>query len=222
MIRALSDGVPPLTPDGDQARRWAEEELRDPVYAAAHPTPLDRIARAVQRFFSDLFSGSPDAAWGLWLAVAVAAVLVALIVISVVLSSRGRLSRRSTPVAADLFGDVETRSAAQLRRAAASAAARQDWSGAVILRFRAAARDLVERGLVELVPGSTVHAFAQAAARVVPEAAGDLEAAANAFDDVRYLRRPGTPELYARVAGADERTRSAPAVSRDLAVERAG
>ena len=43
----LADAVPPLTPDGDEARRWAQEELSDPVYAAAEPTPLDRVARAI-------------------------------------------------------------------------------------------------------------------------------------------------------------------------------
>jgi hypothetical protein len=163
----------------------------------------------VQRFFTDLFNGSPDAAWGLWLAVAVAVVLIALVVAAVVFSRRGGLSRRSAPAAAELFGDAETRSAAQLRRAAASALARDEWSDAVILRFRALARGLVERGLVELVPGATVHAFAATAAAVLPEVADVLEPAASAFDDVRYLRRPGTPELYARVADADDRVQSA-------------
>jgi len=209
-VRArLADGVPPLTPDGDQARRWAQLELRDPAYAAAQPTPLDRVARAVQEFFTGLFRGSPDAALGLWLAVAVAVVLVALIVIAVVFSRRGRLSRRSAPAAAELFGDVETRSASALRRAAASALARADWSEAVVLRFRALARGLLERGAVEPVPGATVHAFARAAGHVLPDLADALDAAAGAFDDVRYLRRPGTAALYAQVADADDRAQAA-------------
>ncbi|WP_354002991.1 DUF4129 domain-containing protein [Microbacterium elymi] len=74
----------------------------------------------------------------------------------------------------------------------------------MILRFRALARGLVERRAVELVPGATVHAFARAAGRAFPGRADDLDAAASAFDDVRYLRRPGTAALYGAVARADD------------------
>ncbi|WP_029146340.1 DUF4129 domain-containing protein [Microbacterium luticocti] len=210
MIRPLSDEVPPLTPDGDQARRWAEHELSDPAYAAAHPTAIDRIAQAVQQFFTQLFNGSPDAAWGAWLAVLVAVALIVLIVLALVFSGRRRLSRRGAPTATDLFGDTETRTAAQLRRAAASALARGEVAEAVVLRFRALARGLVERGAVELVPGATVHAFARTAGRVLPAHADALDAAAAAFDDVRYLRRPGSAELYARVAEVDDAVQRTP------------
>src|SRR5690606_995171 len=79
-----------------------------------------------------------------------------------------------------------------------------DWSGAVVLRFRALARALAERGIVDPAPGATVPAFARQAARAFPDAQERLDAAAAAFDDVRYLRRPGTTELYALVAGADD------------------
>ncbi|UUT35707.1 DUF4129 domain-containing protein [Microbacterium elymi] len=204
VIRPLSDGIPPLTPDGDQARQWAEHELSDPAYAQARPTPVDRIARAVQDFLSSLVGGQAPDAWGLWLALAVAAILIALIIVSAILAGRSRLARRGSSAATELFGDTETRTAAQLRRAAASAVADEDWGQAVILRFRALARGLVERRAVELVPGATVHAFARAAGRAFPGRADDLDAAASAFDDVRYLRRPGTAALYGAVARADD------------------
>ena len=44
------------SPDGDEARRWAEQELADPVYAEAEPTMFDRIARAIGDFIGGLFS----------------------------------------------------------------------------------------------------------------------------------------------------------------------
>nr|WP_301538744.1 DUF4129 domain-containing protein [Microbacterium sp. SYP-A9085] len=71
------------------------------------------------------------------------------------------------------------------------------------------ARGLLERGAVEPVPGATVHAFARAAGHVLPDLADALDAAAGAFDDVRYLRRPGTAALYAQVADADDRAQAA-------------
>ena len=126
-----------------------------------------------------------------------------------------RAARPRTPTA--LFGEAETRSAAELRRAAASHAAKGEWDAAIVLRFRALARGTVERGVVDTPPGATVHAFARAAARAFPASAADLEAAATAFDDVRYLRRPGTAELYRRVAEVDDRVAAARPVSPDHA-----
>ena len=198
---------PPLTPDGDQARRWAERELSDPAYAAAHPTPIDRIARAVQEFFERLFNSHVDTTLGLWLAVAIAVVLLALIVAAVIFSGRSRLSRRAAPAAHDLFGDSESRTAAQLRRASASAASSGDFDEAVILRFRALALGLVERELVELVPGATVHAFARRAGDLFPDQGERMDAAAAVFDDVRYLRRGGTADGYALIAAVDDAVR---------------
>lgn len=209
ILRLLSDSQPPLTPDGDQARRWAEQELRDPAYAAAQPTPIDRAARAIQDFLSHLFDAQPGGPWGGWLAVVVGLVVVALIVAAFFIWGRPRALRRSATPAAELFGDAEARTAAQLRRAALASASRAEWDDAVILRFRALARGLSERDIVHPAPGATVHAFARAASRAFPDLAGALDAAAAAFDDVRYLRRPGGPELYERVAAADDALQAA-------------
>ncbi len=101
-----------------------------------------------------------------------------------------------------------------MRRDAAALAAKSEWDAAIVLRFRALARGLIERGAVDTPPGATVHAFARAAARAFPPHADALEAAAAAFDDVRYLRRPGTEELYRVIATVDDRVGSArPALS---------
>lgn len=198
-----ADTVPPIEPDGDEARRWAETELSDPMYDIAEPTPLDRIAQALRDFIGSLFSTELNGQWGSLVALIAAGIVIALIVVAFAVWGVPRSSRRARATSATLFGEEEVRSAAELRAAAASAARRSDWDEAVVLHFRALARGCVERGVVDTPPGATVHAFARAAARAFPGLADRLEAAAAAFDDVRYLRRPGTPELYRLVADTD-------------------
>jgi Domain of unknown function (DUF4129) len=200
----LADAVPPLTPDGEEARRWAQEELSDPVYTAAEPTPLDRVARAIGGFFDQLFSSEIPNGWGPTLAIVAALVVIVLIVAAFLIWGLPRATRRTRATGAELFGVAEERSAARLRRDAASLADRGDWDGAIVLRFRGLARAVVERDLLEVPPGATVHAFARTTGRVFPRCAAALEEAAAAFDDVRYLRRPGTADLYARVVAVDE------------------
>ena len=195
--------VPPLTPDGDEARDWAEQELSDPVYAAAEPTPMDRIAQAIGEFIESLFGTQLSGAWGPWVAL-VAAVIVVLVIAAAFLVWGVPRATGRTRAKAPLFGQDEQRSAAELRRDAAARAAKGEWDEAIVLRFRGLARGLLERGAVDTPPGATVHAFARTAARAFPTSAADLESAAGAFDDVRYLRRPGTEELYRRIAAVDE------------------
>ncbi|MHC3000533.1 hypothetical protein OB08_15825 [Microbacterium sp. HJ5] len=197
------EAVPPLTPDGEEGRRWAEQELSDPVYDIAEPTPLDRLARAIAEFFEGLFSTELSGGWGSAVAIVAAVVVILVIVVAFALWGVPRATRRARRDAPALFGDAEHRSAAELRAVAASHAKKEEWEAAIVLRFRALARGCSERGVVDTAPGATVHAFARAAARAFPALADDLETAATAFDDVRYLRRPGTEELYRRVADTD-------------------
>ncbi|WP_375384755.1 DUF4129 domain-containing protein [uncultured Microbacterium sp.] len=196
--------APPLTPDADEARRWAEQELSDRAYEIAQPTPFDRAARAVGDFFANIFNAQLSGGWGSAFAVIAAIVVIVLIVVAFAIWGRPRATRRSHAAATTLFGEAEGRSAAELRRDAASHAAREEWDAAVVLRFRALARGLDERGIVDAPPGATVHSFARAAGRRLPAARDGLDAAATAFDDVRYLRRPGTADLYHRVVDIDE------------------
>ncbi|MDY0909030.1 DUF4129 domain-containing protein [Microbacterium sp. CFBP9034] len=199
-----ADAVPPLTPDGEEARRWAEQELSDPVYDIAEPTPLDRIARAVGEFFQNLFSADVPGELGSLVALVAGIVVVLVIVAAFAVWGVPRATRRARSQTPALFGEDEHRSAAELRAAAASHARSGEWDAAIVLRFRALARGCLERGVVDTPPGATVHAFARAAARTFPQLGERLEAAASAFDDVRYLRRPGTAALYALIADTDD------------------
>lgn len=194
----------PLIPDGDEAREWAERELADDAYRVAEPTPFDRAARAVGDFFLSLFSGDLPAEFGPWLAVAVLAVVLAAIGVAVAIWGKPRRAARARASVA-LFGDDERRSADDLRRAARAAADAARWEEAIVLRFRALARSLADRTIVETPPGATVHAFARSATDAFPAEAETLERAADAFDDVRYLRRPGTADAYSLIASLDER-----------------
>lgn len=196
--------VPPLIPDGDEARRWVEQELADPAYDIAQPTPFDRFAEAVGDFINSLFNTQVEGAFGSWLALIAGIVVVGLIVAAFLIWGRPRAQVRGSARVAELFGDDEARSASELRRDAEAHARRGEWDAAVVLRFRALARGLSERGVVETPPGTTVHGFARAASRAFPDSASALEAAAASFDDVRYLRRPGTADLYRPIADTDD------------------
>lgn len=203
-LARAADTVPPLTPDGDEARRWAEDELSDPAYDIAEPTPIDRIARAIGDFITSLLNPDLSGGWGSAFALIAAIVVIVVIAAAFLVWGVPRATRRAPARTAALFGEDEQRSAAQLRAAAAERARSSDWEAAIVLRFRALARGCVERGIVDPPPGATVHAFARAAGRPFPALAARLENAAAAFDDVRYLRRPGTADLYALVAALDD------------------
>ncbi|GAA2984465.1 hypothetical protein JOD63_001919 [Microbacterium terrae] len=205
----------PLIPDRDEAREWAERELSDPVYQAAEPTPVDRIARAVGEFFVNLFNPDLSGGWGPAFALVAAVVVVIVVVAAFLVWGVPRASGRAAARTGELFGEPEGRSATELRRAAEAHAGRGEWEQAIIVRVRAIARSCVERGVVDTPPGATVHAFARAAGRVFPDSADELERAATAFDDVRYLRRPGSAELYRRVSTVDDAVRDARPAPKD-------
>lgn len=194
----------PLVPDGDQAQEWARRELADPVYQAAQPTWFDRAAQSVRDALVNLFSPDVSPQWAAVLAIAAAVVIVVVIVVSLVVWGVPRRRRPRGGRTRELFGDVDARSAAAMRAAAASAAQRGDWDEAIVLRFRATARGLDERGLIELPPGTTARQFGVRAQSLLASGGVPVDAAARAFEDVRYLQRPGTAAGYDLVARADD------------------
>lgn len=201
-----------LLPDADEAQKWAERELADPAYQAAEPTPIDRLARAVVDFFGELLRNSASGDGGPSALIVLGILVVAGIVIGVLIWGRPRAVVRAQPAARALFDEDDGRSAEELRADAAAAATRGDWDAAIVLRFRAFARGLADRGLVDAPPGATVRAFARAAAAALPALKDGLDDAAGIFDDVRYLRRPGTEQRYRVVADLDDAAARARAV----------
>ncbi|MGF3055806.1 DUF4129 domain-containing protein [Microbacterium sp. YY-01] len=198
----------PLIPDGDEAQRLAEQELTKSAYAAAEPTFFDRISRTVVEFILKIFQPSDGAGVGNLLFLILAAVVViAVIVIIIVWGRPGRTFRRTRRTAPPLLGD-DTRTAAELRDAAAAAEKNAQWDDAVAHRYRALARDLIERDLITPSPGATAQAIAREASVPFPDEARALTMAATVFDDVRYLRRPATRQHAEMLRELDVRLQS--------------
>lgn len=194
----------PYAPDGDEAREWAEQELQNQRYAEAKPTWFDYLAEDIADFFRSLFSPETgQSAGGVALVIVVIVVVAALIAV-LILWGRPRRSQRVRRGTADLLGERDDRTAAQLRAEAERSARAEDWDAAVVLRFRALARGLLERDIVDPAPGATAQAIAREAAAAFGAHHEPLRAAAVAFDDVRYLRHPATAETYRTLAGTDD------------------
>jgi hypothetical protein len=177
----------PVAPDAAEARRWATEELARAIYT--------QRTGLVQRLLDWLFErvdeltrlGSGGAGW----LVPTAAVLLTAVAVTVaiVVGPPGRRRRASAAAPGILDGD--TRSAAQLRAAADRAAARGEVSAAILDRFRALVRGLVERAILEDRPGLTAHEAVVEAGRRLPGRAEDLLAAGALFDRVAYGHASG-------------------------------
>lgn len=195
-------------PDGDEARRWAEDELANPRYADAKPTWFDLVARDIGRFLADLFSSDNGANIGPSALIIVTAVIVAALIAALIIWGRPRSSRAVRRARADLLGESDDRTAAQLRSDSERSARAGDWSTATILRYRAIARSLLERDLIDPAPGATAQSIARDASAVFSDEASALRRAAVAFDDVRYLGHPATEESYQDLSGTDERLRA--------------
>ena len=199
----------PVQPDGDEARRWVLDELAKQPYQAARPTPLDLAAQAFFDWIGSLLRPHPGDPTSTVLLVVALVVVAALITIAILLFGVPRANRRSRGGTAGLFGDDDRRTAEELRAAARAALAAGDAGLAVLERFRAVARDLDERTLVALFPGTTAAGFAHEVAAVFPDEATELAAAADAFDGVRYAGRSGDRADALRVAALDDRLAAA-------------
>jgi hypothetical protein len=191
----------PLLPEPDDARRELVRELTGADYAAARPTWLDRAAQAFWDWIAGIRFGGTEGAPAAALLVALI-VVVAIVVVVFVVYGRPRLDRRSDSVGR-VFGLDDDRDADSLRAAARAAAARGDHATAVAESFRAMTRALVDRDAITTSPGTTANGVGDRAGRVFPDRVTELRAAARAFDEVRYLGRPGSDADYRAVAELD-------------------
>ncbi|MET0433597.1 MAG: DUF4129 domain-containing protein, partial [Cellulomonas sp.] len=190
----------PVVPDAEQARRWLEQELADPVYHQ-QPSLLQRFLDWLGRLF-DGADGLPIGNVGTLLAIL--AGLAVLVTVAFLVTGPVRRSRRVAGARGVLDAD-DRRTAAELRSAADAAAARGDWAGAVADRFRAVVRSLEERAVLEEQPGRTAHEAVEAAGLRLPAHAVDLRAAGRLFDDVVYGERTPRAEDDAALRELDAR-----------------
>lgn len=194
----------PYAPDGDEARRAAEQELQNPRYADAKPTWFDYLAQDVAEFINGLFSPDAGQQVGGAALIIVSVVIVAALITVLILWGRPRASRRVTRRGAELLGERDDRSAAQLRADAERSARDGDLDAATVLRFRALARGLLERDIIDPPPGATAQAIAREAAAEFGAHRDELTHAAGAFDQVRYLRHPASEASYRNLVAIDD------------------
>src|SRR5699024_9813773 len=133
----------------------------------------------------------------------VVGVLVLLLVVGYLVAGPVRRRRRGSASESAMVLDGDARNSEELRRAAESAAAAENYSLAVLERFRAVVRALDERAVLTDRPGRTAHEAALAAVRAFADHTDGLMGAAQLFDAVCYGHRTATQEDYLRVCTVD-------------------
>lgn len=176
----------PLIPDPDDARGWVLRELSKPEYTAAQPTLFDRLSAAffdwIRRLLTSGTSLPSD-----WLILLVVVVLLLAAIAALLIWGRPRRNRRVRDAPSDaLFGVDDRRDTVTLRRDSERAAKNRDYSLAYLERFRALSRDLAERTLITLDPGTTAQAAMAQATGAFPSFSREVLTAASIFDAVRY------------------------------------
>lgn len=197
----------PVDPDRPKAHDLLQEELLKTEYLQAKPTWWDTFISGLGDWMNGLNFGNAQGPPALGLLVVVL-VIAAALVIAFLIFGLPRVNRRSR-VTGSLFGEEDARTAAQMRTAGVAAAARADYATAIAEMFRSIARGLAERTVLSTSPGTTAHDFGARAAVVFPQQQRELAEAALAFDDVRYLGRPGTAAQYDGVERLERQLRAA-------------
>ncbi|CAD5993542.1 DUF4129 domain-containing protein [Agreia sp. COWG] len=206
LVAAVAADVP-VDPDAPDAKKWLLDELGKPEYAAARPTLIDRIAKAIQDWLGSFTGGSGGGVPNIFPLV-VTLLIVGLIVAAFFVFGRPRMRRRSALAAAVFSGGDDQRSSLDLRTSAQNAAAANDFVTAIEEMFRAIARNSSERTIVSTAPGMTAQDFASRASRAFPGLGDRLRDAAGTFDGVRYLDAEGSRQAYDRMAALEHELRT--------------
>lgn len=199
----------PLDHDPAEVRERAEQLLSRPPYAAESQGPLaalvervtDLLAEAVQRLLAAV-SGSGPLAW---------AVVTLGLVLLLALVWRATRGTALDPTSREEAGAVPRRTAAAWRAEADAAVAAGRLREAVRCRYGELVATLVERGLLEDVPGRTVGELDSEVRANVPRIAAPVTAAGERFERVVYGGVPAATEDL-------EVVEAAVVAARDLAV----
>jgi hypothetical protein len=197
----------PVDPDAPDARQLLLDELSKPEYAAARPNLIDRIAQAIQDWLGS-FQGPEGGSVPDLFPLVATILIVGLIVAAFFVFGRPRLRRRKVPGAALFDADDDGRTSAQLRESAQRAAAAGDLVVAIEEMFRSIARQLAERTVVSMHPGTTAQDFASRAGLAFPDFVENLTRGARSFDGVRYLDLPGSRAAYEHIATLEREIRA--------------
>lgn len=175
-----------LDPTPAEARRWLADELQGSGYQQSWPGSVLRWVSDRLASLFDALGGAANSGVSLVITVLLAFAVIALLVW--VLPKVRRESAVSSATQAVLDDLTITPGAYRARVRQALADGRYD--DAVLDGFRAIAKDMSDRTLLDDAPGRTAHEVSLTVGRAFPDHAGRLTQAADAFDAVRYgLRR---------------------------------
>ena len=183
------------------AREAARRVLDRPEYRRPAPTLLQRARRWVVEQLERLLGGLLGGGRGETLFWVVAGVGLLAVIVMVFRFSRGVSADVARRVSAPVTG---RRTAAEWRAEAQSHEAAGRWRAGLRCRYRALVAELVDRGLVDDVPGRTAGEYRSEVRERVPEAAEPFGAATDLFEQAWYGNRPtGEDEAAAfeRLAG---------------------
>ncbi len=215
----------PMTPNQQQAQQMAQQELAQGKYHLAPSTPPSPSTSSASP--SPTPSPTPTAAAAhhssgdLTTLLVIALIVVFGIVLLLLLRKFGKPRRDAKdkksekdkgakgekatgPKHLGASADRPLTGAALHRHNAEQAARGGDWQEAIRERFRAIIAVLDERALLPERPDRTADEAARDAGVLLPEHAGALVEAAQAFDEVEYGEYLGTPAGYDIISGVDQ------------------
>jgi hypothetical protein len=183
---------PPVTPDADEARGWAEEELAKAIYHQQESL-LDRFLEWLADLWARIFQSNSELGPVL-LPLAVLFVIAAVVGLALLIGGPVRRRRLRRAQASVEVLDDDERSSSAIRAAADAAAAAGDFATAVRERFRSIVRSLDERAVLEDRRGRTAHEAAVAAGARLAPCADELLRASELFDAVCYGEQTPGPD----------------------------
>ena len=197
-----------LSPTPAQARSWLTQELHGSDY---HGAWLDSLGRWISDLMAKILQDASHVA-GLSAAITV---LIALAVITVLVWVLPKVRRERVVAPTDMAVLADQRiTPSQYRDLAAQALREGRYDDAVLEAFRAIAKDMSDRGVIDDAPGRTAHEVSLALTSPFPDHADRLVRAANLFDSVRYGQRRPSPSQAGQVRDLDaELARTRPLLS---------
>jgi Domain of unknown function (DUF4129) len=186
-----------LDPTPAQARNWLNQELHGSRYQ-------DPWLDSVIRWIVDQLRRLLDSVGRLAGLSPVITILVALVVIAALVWALPRVRREPVVAASDavVLEDL-TITPRNYRDLAARALRDGRYGDAVLDGFRAIAKDMSDRTLLDDAPGRTAHEVALALAPPFPDHADRLARAADVFDSVRYGHRLANADQAGQVQHLD-------------------
>lgn len=186
-----------LSPTPPEARDWLRQELQGSDYQSPW---LDSVGRWLMDRLSDLIEGARHLA-GLSPAVTVlmAVVVIALLVWVLPRVRRDKVAAKS---AGAVLEDV-TITPRHYRDLAAKALADGRYDEAVLDGFRAIAKDMSDRRVLDDAPGRTAHEVSLLLTSPFPNHADRLAQAADLFDSVRYGHRRASADQASQILRLD-------------------